>query len=416
MSVFRPFRAIRASKELVDKVASLPYDVMNREEAKDMAKGNEYSFLHVVRSEIDLDDTVSQYDERVYSRAKENLTKFQQDGILIQDETKKYYIYKQIMKGRSQTGLVGCVSIDEYSNNIIKKHEYTRPEKEEDRINHFDVCNANTEPVFLAYKSNREINRIVKDWIESNKPIYEFTSDDGVIHIAWDIKNEALIDRIQEIFSNIECLYIADGHHRSASAVKVGQKRREYIKNYSGDEEFNFFMTVAFPDEDLYIMDYNRVVIDLNNNTKDEFLSKVSEKFDVSEYNGHGQYSPTKKHEFGMYIDNKWYIINCKLGTYNEEDEVARLDASILQNNLLAPILGINDPRTDKRIVFVGGIRGLEELEKKVNECMKVAFSMYPTSMDDLISVADSGKIMPPKSTWFEPKLVSGLFIHDLEG
>ncbi|MDK2918956.1 MAG: hypothetical protein PWQ37_1689 [Candidatus Petromonas sp.] len=414
MAVVRPFKGIRPKAELVDKVASLPYDVMNREEAKEMAKGNEYSFLHVVRAEIDVDDSISQYDESVYKTARKNLDDMIKNGVLNQDEKPMFYIYRQIMDGRVQTGLVGCTSINDYMNDIIKKHEFTRPEKELDRINNFDYCDANTAPIFLTYRKNDELNKIINDWIKFHKPVYNFTSNDDITHIVWTIDDEDIITRIGEIFNQIDYLYIADGHHRSASSVKVGLKRREENPDYTGDEEFNYFLSVMFPDEDLFIMDYNRVVKDLNGLTEQEFIDKVKEKFNVEEYNGQGQYKPLEKHTFGMYLDGKWYKLTAKEGTYDENDPVDRLDVSILQKNLLHPILGIENPRTDKRIDFVGGIRGLEELERRVAKDMKVAFSMYPTTMDDLLSIADAGKVMPPKSTWFEPKLRSGLFVHRL--
>ncbi len=414
MAVVRPFKGIRPKQELADKVACLPYDVMNREEAKEMAKGNPYSFLHVGRSEIDLDDAVDAYDPKVYQMARHNLDKMIEDNILFQDDQPIFYIYRQIMDGRVQTGIVGCNSIDDYMNDIIKKHEFTRPEKEVDRINNFDYCDANTEPIFLTYKSNKEINTIVNDWIKFHKPVYNFTSDDGITHIFWVLDNQELVGRVHDIFENIDYLYIADGHHRSASSVKVGLKRREQNPNYTGNEEFNFFMSVIFPDEDLFIMDYNRVVKDLNGSSKEEFLSKVNEKFQVEVYKGEGQYKPEQKHTFGMYLDNVWYKLTAIEGTYDDSDPVDRLDVSILQKNLLHPILGIENPRTDKRIDFVGGIRGLGELEKRVAKDMVVAFSMYPTTIDDLISIADAGEVMPPKSTWFEPKLRSGLFVHRL--
>lgn len=414
MAVVRPFKGIRPKKELVDKVACLPYDVMNREEAKEMAEGNDYSFLHVVRSEIDIDDSINQYDKVVYEKARENLDNMIKDEILIQDEQPTYYIYRQLMNGRVQTGLVACTSIDDYMNDIIKKHEFTRPAKEQDRINNFDYCDANTAPIFLTYRKNDELNKIINDWIKFNMPIYNFVSDDAITHIAWVINDQKIVDRIGQIFEGIDYLYIADGHHRSASSAKVGLKRREENPNYTGEEEFNFFMSVIFPDEDLFIMDYNRVVKDLNGNSTEEFISKVKEKFKVEEYTGKYQYRPQEKHQFGMFLDNKWYKLTAIEGTYDKEDPVNILDAAILQNNLFNPILGIENPRTDERIDFVGGIRGLKELEKRVANDMKIAFSMYPTTIEDLMGVADANMVMPPKSTWFEPKLRSGMFIHKL--
>lgn len=414
MATVKAFRAIRPAPELAHKVAALPYDVMDSNEAREMVKGNPYSFLHVDKAEIDLDPSIDLYDKRVYEKARDNLREMIKNGVFQQDEKNCLYIYKQVMKGRVQTGLVGCTSIDDYMNNIIKKHEYTRADKEQDRINHVDYCNANTGPIFLTYRASKEINEIVDNWMADHKPVYDFVSDDGIGHTVWVIDGDDAIQRLEERFRAVDYLYIADGHHRSASAVKVGLKRRESFPDYKGDEEFNFFLSVLFPDEQLYIMDYNRVVKDLNGNSAEEFLKKVGEKFDIEEYTGEGQFRPTVRHTFGMYMDGKWYKLTAKAGTYNEEDPVDRLDVSIMQNNLLDPVLGIKDPRTDKRIDFVGGIRGLGELERRVNAGMKVAFSMCPTTIKDLMSIADAGKVMPPKSTWFEPKLRSGLFIHEL--
>ena len=410
MARFKPFKSIRPKAGLADKIAVLPYDVMNREEAKKMAKGNEDSFLHIARSEIDLDDSVNPYDEIVYRTARKNLDAMLERGSLIRDKVPKFYLYRQIMWGRVQTGIVGCASIDDYLNDNIKKHELTREEKEIDRINHFDHCDAHTEPVFLTYRKNDQLNDIVNSWIKFNRPVYDFKSDDGITHIVWDINDASIIKTIEKIFESMNYLYIADGHHRSASSVKVGLKRRGASDHYSGDEEFNYFLAVAFPDEDLYIMDYNRLVKDLNGFTTEQFLSKIQNNFRVEE--SARQYKPKGKHTYGMYLEGKWYKLSVKPGTYNSQNAIERLDVSILQNNLLGPVLGIQDPRTEKRIDFVGGIRGLEELEKRVDQDMKVAFAMYPTTIEDLISVADSGMIMPPKSTWFEPKLRSGLFIH----
>ncbi len=413
MAIVRPFKALRPKEDLVEKVASLPYDVMNRAEAKEMAKGNEYSFLHVVRSEIDLDDKLDAYDEEVYKTARKNLDQFEKDGIIKQDESARYYIYRQLMFGRVQTGIVAVTSIDDYMNDIIKKHEFTRPVKEQDRINNFDYCDANTAPIFLTYRKNDKINQMVNDWIKFHKPVYNFISEDDITHIVWDITSEEVNKAIQEEFSKVDYLYIADGHHRSASSVKVGLKRREANPNYTGEEEFNFFMSVIFPDEDLFIMDYNRVVKDLNGLSKDEFITKVEEKFTVEKQDGSEPFKPMQAKTFGMYLDGAWYKISAKEGIYDANDPVDRLDVSILQNNLLDRVLGIKDPRTDNRIDFIGGIRGLEELEDRVdNKGFEIAFSMYPTTMDDLLAIADSGNVMPPKSTWFEPKLRSGLFTH----
>jgi len=414
MAIVKAFKAIRPTSKLADKVAALPYDVMDSNEAREMVKGNPCSFLHVDKAEIDLEPSIDLYDKRVYEKARDNMRGMIKDGVLEQDKNNCLYIYKQVMNGRAQIGLVGCTSIDDYINNIIKKHEFTRADKEQDRINHVDYCNANTGPIFLTYRAKKTINDMVDNWMANHKSAYDFVSEDGIGHTVWVIDDEAVINKLEAEFGTIDYLYIADGHHRSASAVKVGIKRREQSQNYKGDEEFNFFLSVLFPDEQLYIMDYNRVVKDLNGNTSEEFANKVREKFDIEAYNGKDPFKPTVRHTFGMYLDGKWYKLTAKAGTYNENDPVDRLDVSIMQNNLLNPILGIQDPRTDKRIDFVGGIRGLVELEKRVNAGMKVAFSMCPTTISDLMSIADAGKVMPPKSTWFEPKLRSGLFIHEL--
>lgn len=414
MAIVRPFKGILPKKELVEQVACLPYDVMNRVEAKAMAEGNPHSFLHVVRSEIDLPDTVGDYEPLVYETSRKTLDRFIADEIMSEDDQSNFYIYRQLMNGRVQTGIVGCTSIDDYLNDVIKKHEFTRPTKEVDRINNFDYCNANTEPVFLTYRKNDTINSIVNDWIKFHMPLYNFTTDDGITHIFWRIDDLELVNRIQGIFADTDYLYIADGHHRSASSVKVGLKRREENPQFTGDEEFNYFMAVIFPDEDLFIMDYNRVIKDLNGLSKDEFFDKVGKVFDIEPIGSDEPYKPMTRATFGMYIDGTWYKITAKKGIFDANDPVDRLDVSILQKNILHPILGIENPRTDERIDFVGGIRGLKALEERVNAGWTVAFSMYPTTMDDLISIADAGEVMPPKSTWFEPKLRSGLFVHKL--
>lgn len=412
MAVVRPFKAIRPTSELAAKVAALPYDVMNSDEAREMVVGNPYSFLHVDKAEIDLDPSVDHYDRVVYEKARDNLNQMIKDGVFIQDEKPCFYVYKQVMNGRAQIGIVGCASIDDYMNNIIKKHELTRADKEQDRINHVDFCNANTGPIFLTYKSRSAINDIVAKTMEG-APVYDFTAD-GVQNTVWVITCPDCIKTISEEFAATKYLYIADGHHRSASAVRVGKMRREQNPGYTGDEEFNFFLSVFFPDDQLYIMDYNRVVKDLNGMSDDEFMKKLATMFEVKEYAGEGQYRPVQKHQYGMYMNKKWYVLDAHDDIYDANDPVDRLDVSILQKNVLDPMLGIKDPRTDNRIDFIGGIRGLGELERRVNNGMKVAFAMFPTSIDDLIDIADAGKIMPPKSTWFEPKLLSGLFVHQL--
>ncbi len=415
MAIVRPFKALRPREDLVEKVASLPYDVMNRKEAKELAGDNEYTFLHVVRSEIDVPDTMNAYDEEVYKTARKNLDRFEKDGILVQEDKPKFYIYRQLMFGRVQTGIVAVTSIDEYLNDTIKKHEFTRPVKEQDRINNFDYCDANTAPIFLTYRKNDKINELINHWIKFNKPVYNYISEDDITHIVWEITADSVNEEIEAEFKNVKYLYIADGHHRSASSVKVGLKRREENPNYTGNEEFNYFMSIIFPDEDLFIMDYNRVVKDLNGNTKEEFIKKVEENFIVELADDNREYKPIEAKTYGMYLDNAWYKLTAKEGIYDEADPVGRLDVSILQENILHPILGIENPRTDERIDFIGGIRGLKELERRVEQDgFEVAFSMYPTTMDDLIAIADSGNVMPPKSTWFEPKLRSGLFVHKL--
>lgn len=413
MAVFKAFKAVRPTKEKSAAVAALPYDVMNSAEAKQMVKGNPYSFLHVDKAEIDLDEGTYIYDEKVYLKARENLDKLVSDGICVQDEKPCFYIYRQIMDGRSQTGLVGCASIDDYINNVIKKHEFTRADKEQDRINHVDYCDANTGPIFLAYRENERVSEIISSWKSEHEPVYDFVSD-GVSNTVWVIDCDKTNEELCALFGKIENLYIADGHHRCASAVKVGQKRREQFPNFDGSEEFNFFLAVAFPKNELAIMDYNRVIKDTNGMTKQQLLEKLSEKFEVGKAET-APYKPEKRHTFGMYLGKTWYKLEAKAGTFDENDVVGRLDVSILQNNCITPIFSIEDPRTDKRIDFVGGIRGLGELEKRCNEDMQVAFSMFPTSLDDLMAIADAGKVMPPKSTWFEPKLLSGLFIHKLK-
>lgn len=414
MAVFKPFRAIRPAAEMAEKVAALPYDVMNSDEAREMTQGNPYSFLHVDKAEIDLDPAIDLYSQAVYEKARDNLQQMIKEGIFLQDAQNCFYIYQQVMNGRAQTGLVGCTSIDDYLSDIIKKHEHTRADKELDRINHVDYCDANTGPIFLTYRAKQEINDRVEQWVKTHQPVYDFISEDEIGHTVWVIDDPDFIQAISDFFKRVEYLYIADGHHRSASAVKVGIKRRQENPGYNGEEEFNYFLSVLFPDEQLKIMDYNRVVKDLNGNTSDELIGKIQEKFEVVACEGKDPYRPAEKHTFGMYLDGKWYKLTAKNQTFDPVDPVNRLDVSIIQNNLLRPILGIQDPRTDKRIDFVGGIRGLKELERRVQEGMKVALAMYPTTVDDLMSIADVGEVMPPKSTWFEPKLRSGLFIHAL--
>ncbi len=412
MAVFRPFKAYRPNKDVASQVAALPYDVMTSAEAREMAEDKPLSFLHVDRAEIDLSPSVDIYSDEVYERAASNLKKMMGDGTYIHDETPRFYIYRLIMDGRSQTGVVGCASIDDYINNHIKKHELTRAEKEEDRVRHVDTCNANTGPIFLTYRKTDSISELVDSWAQAHEAEYDFTAEDGVRHIVWVIDDTGIAAKLEEAFGGIPDFYIADGHHRTASAVRVGCKRREDNPGYTGEEDFNFFLAVLFPDEELNIWDYNRLVNDLRGMTAEQFLTDVAKDFTIEKCEG--RVKPDKKHSFGMYFGGRWYRLCAKPGTFDEGDPVGRLDVSILQQNLLTPLLGIGDPRKDDRIQFVGGIRGLGELEKLVDGGKAVAFSMYPTTTRDLMDIADSGKIMPPKSTWFEPKLRSGLFIHSL--
>ena len=412
MAVLKPFKAVRPKDEYASQVGALPYDVMNSEEAREMVKDKPYSFLHVDKAEVDLPQGIDIYSAEVYEKAKENLDALSEKGICKQDEKPMLYIYRQIMNGREQTGIVGCTAVDDYINNVIKKHEFTRADKEADRIRHVDTLDANTGPIFLTHRENKTVSDITENWKKTHAPCYDFVSDDGVSQTVWVIDDDAVIDTLVKEFSEIPYLYIADGHHRCASAVRVGERRRgdgEYDKN----AEFNFFLSVIFPCDQLKIMDYNRVIADLNGNTSEEFIAKMSEKFVVEEATT-SPYTPEERHTFGMYLDNKWYKVTAKPEFINENDPVECLDVSILQNNLITPILNITDPRTDKRIDFVGGIRGLGELERRCAEGMKLAFAMYPTSLNELMDIADAGQVMPPKSTWFEPKLLSGLFIHKL--
>ena len=413
MAVFRPFKAIRPKAEYCKDVAALPYDVMNSAEAREMVKDKPLSFLHIDRAETDLPENTDIYSEKVYLKARENLDNLIKKEICVQDEKPKIYIYRQIMNGREQTGLVGCVSIDDYLNNVIKKHELTRADKEQDRINHVDYCNANTGPIFLTYRPVEELKKITEEWKQSHTPYCDFATEDGISNTVWMIDDDSLIEKITSIIDKIDYLYIADGHHRAASAVKVGLKRRQEHPDYSSEDEFNYFLAVLFSADELKILDYNRVIKDFNGLTESEFIKKVSEKFSV-EFTGTKPYAPETPHTFGMLIGDNWYKLTAKDGIFDKNDYVGALDVSILQNNVISPILGIDDPRTDKRIDFIGGIRGLGELKRRVDSDMQIAFSMYPTSIDELMNIADNNLLMPPKSTWFEPKLLSGLFIHKL--
>lgn len=414
MSVVKPFKGLRPAKELAEKVASPPYDVLNSDEAREMAKDNPYTFLHINKPEIDLPADVDHYDASVYEKGAENLKRFIKEGILIQDSTPCFYIYRQIMGTHSQIGLVAGASVKEYDENRIKKHELTRADKEEDRVNHVHHLNAQTGPVFLTYKAQDEIDRLIQTII-SRVPENDFTADDGIQHTLWVVSDAQEIKAIQDAFAHLDYLYVADGHHRSAAASRVCAMRKKENPNHTGDEEYNYFLTVIFPDNQMYIMDYNRVVKDLNSHSKEAFLAKVAEKFEV-EAVGAVIDKPTEKHHFVMYLDGIWYNLTAKENHFDETDPVGCLDVSILMENLLVPILNIGDPRKDKRIDFVGGIRGLEELKRRVDSGeMQVAFGLKATSIDDLMAIADANEIMPPKSTWFEPKLRSGLVTHILD-
>ncbi|MCL2792896.1 MAG: DUF1015 family protein [Spirochaetaceae bacterium] len=414
MAIIRPFKAFRPKPELCEKVAELPYDVLDREQALKLAKDNPYSFLHVDKSEIDLDPSVNPYDDIVYKKAAENLNKLISDGVLIQDTAPCYYIYSLTTRGRTQTGLVACSSIDDYLNSVIKRHEFTLSAKQQDRIRHVDTLDANTGPIFLACRRNASLSDTLKSWMGAHKPVCDFTTNSGLTNKVWVINDASVIDKLTTIVSGINALYIADGHHRTASAAEVGQMRRKAHPGYTGNEEFNYFLSVIFPSDELLIVDYNRVVADLNGNTTEQFFGKLAENFTVAPYEGKGSFSPKQKRAFGMYLENKWYQLTAKPHICDDTDPEKGLDVWILQNYLLDPILGIQNPRTDKRIECLGGVDGLGELEDKVHAGMKVAFSLFPTSMDEFMAIADIGKVMPPKSTWFEPVLLSGLFIHKL--
>lgn len=411
MAVIKAFECIRPDEKVADRVAALPYDVYNREEALKEVEREPLSFLAIDRAETQFDSSVDTYADCVYDKARELLDSRIADGTFITDTDKAYYVYELTMNGRTQTGIAACASIDDYNNNIIKKHENTRADKEQDRINHVDRCSAQTGPIFFAYRADEVIrNEVAK--AKETKPLYSFTSPDGIRHQVYKISNAQSVENIEKAFAGIDDIYIADGHHRAASAVKVGLKRREEHPDYTGEEEFNYFLSVLFPDEELMIMPYNRVVKDLNGYSKEEFIKKIEEKFEIEE--SAAAVEPAYKAEFGMYLDEKWYKLKAKKDILSDVP-VDGLDVAILQNNLLEPVLGIHDPKTDKRIDFVGGIRGLLELEKRCHTDCVLAFSMYPTSIAELFAVADAGRLMPPKSTWFEPKLRSGLFIHKIE-
>lgn len=412
MANIKAFRAVRPAKEYVDKVAELPYDVMNREEAKNIAKDNKYSYLHIDRAEIDLDDNINEHDEQVYLKAKENLEQFMKRNIFVKDDQDAIYIYREIVGDRVQRGIVACVAVDDNLNGVVKKHEYTKPDKELDRTNHIKYCNANTGTVLLTYKNQDEIEKIIDYYIYFMTPIYDFKTEDDVIHTVWKVEKERDIKDLINEFGKVDSLYIADGHHRCAAAENIALEERRKNPDYTGEEEFNYYVAMIAPDIDLKVMDYNRVVKDLNGLTEDDFLNKVKEKFIVKEVEKN--YKPIHKGKMGMYLNNKWYEIEFGKEYLEGDDVVETLDISILQKYILDEILGVKNPRVDKRIDFIGGIRGPKEIERRVKDDMKVGFLMYPTHIDELISVADENKIMPAKSTWFEPKVRCGLFLHEL--
>lgn len=414
MARIKPFKGVRPPKELVEQVASRPYDVLNSEEARSEAAGNEKSLYHIIKPEIDFVPGTDEHAPEVYTKAVENFENFQKQGWLCQDDREMYYVYAQTMNGRTQYGLVVCAHVEDYLNGVIKKHELTRRDKEEDRMKHVRINNANIEPVFFAYPDNDELDQLVSN-ITSKPAIYDFIAPDGFGHHFWTIDESDQLTKITEIFARIPYLYIADGHHRTAAAALVGAEKAKQNPNHRGDEEYNYFLAVCFPASQLQIIDYNRVVKDLNGWTVEEFLQKLSEHFTV-ELIGEQIYRPTKLHNFSLYLDGKWYSLTAKPGTYDDNDPIGVLDVTISSNLILDQILGIKDLRSDKRIDFVGGIRGLEELKHRVDSGeMEMALALYPVSMKQLMDIADTGNIMPPKTTWFEPKLRSGLIIHKLQ-
>ena len=415
MAILRSFKGLRPPQTIAKEIAARPYDVLNSNEAFEEAKGNKYSLLHITKPEIDLPEDVDVHADIVYSKARENFDMFRKEGWLVQDNKECLYIYAQTMFGKTQYGIVGCAAVEDYMNGIVKKHELTRKDKEEDRMKHVRVNNANMEPVFFAYPAVKEIDELIADFVKNNKAVYDFVADDEVGHHFWVIENPAIVKKIIELFTKIPFTYVADGHHRTAAAALVGNEKKLNNPNHKGDEEYNFFLAVHFPDDQLTIIDYNRLVKDLYGLTEQQLIEKLGQVFTIEE-KGKEIYKPVKLHNFSMYISGKWYSLTAKQGTYNDSDPIGVLDVTILSKLVLDNILGIKDLRTDCRIDFVGGIRGLGELQKRVDSAeMKVAFALYPVSMKQLINIADSGNIMPPKTTWFEPKLRSGLVVHLLD-
>jgi len=415
MAILKAFKGYRPPQNIVKELASRPYDVLNSKEARAEVVGNNYSLLHIIKPEVDLPENISLYSEEVYNKAKENFEKFKANNWLVQDNEDYLYIYAQTMFGKTQYGIVGCASVDDYMNNVIKKHELTRPDKEEDRMKHVRITNANMEPVFFSYPAVAEIDKIVAEYVDGNKADYDFTASDGVGHHFWVLRDKTKVDKIIELFKELPSTYVADGHHRTAAAALVGNEKKANNPNHTGNEEYNFFLAVHFPDNQLTIIDYNRVVKDLDGKSEEEFLQILKTSFDVED-KGTEIFKPTSLHNFSMYLGEHWYSLTAKSNTYNDNDPIGVLDVTILTNEVLKPLLDIEDLRRSKRIDFVGGIRGLEELKRRVdNGEMKVAFALYPVSMKQLIDIADSGQIMPPKTTWFEPKLRSGLVVHELD-
>jgi uncharacterized protein (DUF1015 family) len=415
MAVLKPFKGLRPPVDLADRVASRPYDVLNSEEARIEAAGNPYTLLHIIKPEIDFPSGTDEHTEPVYLKAAENLDLWRKKDWLVMDAKDSLYIYAQTMEGRTQYGIVGCASVDDYLNGVIRKHELTRSDKEEDRMKHVRVTNANMEPVFFAYPAVKELDEIVANVVATQSPVYDFVANDGFGHHFWLVDEEQTIARIVALFAKIPATYVADGHHRTAAAALVGKEKREKNPNHTGEEEYNFFLAVHFPDNQLRIIDYNRTVKDLNGLSPDELIAKIAVDFDVQKL-GTGTYKPNQLHTFGMYLRGEWYKLITKPGRFNDADPIGVLDVTILSNLILDKILGIKDLRTDKRVDFIGGIRGLGELKTRVDSGdMEVAFALYPVSMKQLIDIADSGNIMPPKTTWFEPKLRSGLVIHELD-
>ncbi|MFH0896232.1 MAG: DUF1015 family protein [Bacteroidota bacterium] len=415
MAVLRAFRALRPPKEIVKDIAARPYDVLNSAEARKEAEGNPHSLLHITKPEIDLPVDMDEHDEQVYNKARDNFQMFQDNKWLVQDDKACLYIYAQTMNGKTQYGIVGCTAVTDYMNEIIKKHELTRKDKEEDRMKHVRITNANMEPVFFTYPDNADVDAIVSDVVKNTAAEYDMVTSDGIGHQFWVIRDEEKNAKLTSLFTNIPFLYVADGHHRTAAAALVGNEKKSKNPNHTGDEEYNFFMAVLFPANQLTIIDYNRTVKDLNGLTNAEFVVKLMEVFDFEDM-GTEIYKPSKLHNFSMYMEGHWYSLTAKQGTYNDSDPIGVLDVTILSNLVLNQILGIKDLRTDKRVDFVGGIRGLGELVKRVDSGeMKAAFALYPVSMKQLIDIADTGNIMPPKTTWFEPKLRSGLAVHLLD-